>query len=246
VVGAAAFSRADSASVALLRGITPRFTFGTQGAIDAFAGASAHGFGPRYSIAVMHPSASEADLRGLARDVLIWDGLGCLTPKWIFVPGSLPDATALARRMSPVLAEAAVLLPASASSRLDPAKAQWVGSAALQGFADAGAGWAVGAIPADTLVEPCPRAACFVALPDLASLPALLAPLGPRLQGIALPGAREPSTDAPASDTLRALPAPLRALLSLGLSYVAPPGRLQTPPLRWDHDDVRIQRACVR
>lgn len=242
-VAAAAWSRQDSRSTdAFLGAVDALFAFGDDGTVEALRQAATcpvHGFGHRFSVGFVaagtDPLADPlADsLAALALDALAWDGAGCLTPLWVFVEGDPARARSLAEEFAPAFERAGQELPAGPlGEAAGAARAMWLGVEAVTGWARSGPGWAVSARNAATL-DPAPPGRCLPFLPvaDRALLPALLSPLGPRLQGLALVG-----TPADGQE--------LRSLLGpLGLSLVAPAGRLHAPELAWNHDDVALLPA---
>jgi hypothetical protein len=242
-VGAAAWPRTNEAATRRLIGAAADiFSFGDDASLDALAlladptGARVHRFGDRYSIALATSHPPRAQLDALGDDLLAYDGLGCLTPRWLFVSGDLDAARTTARSAAPALEEAARRFP-GVPLELGPgaARTAWLGTTGFAGWSRSGPGWAVAATEWDPdLGAPPPRCLHVVAVPDLAVLPSLLSRLGPRLQGCALLG-----VDAPPSGLLD-------GLSSLGLSRAVPAGELQRPPVDWIHDDVdplRILRS---
>ena len=229
-VGAAGWGRHNAAATAALLTADVVFAFGDDASLDALDVASpspVRRFGHRYSVAIASAMPSQMALTRLTEDLLAYDGAGCLTPRWLFMEGSLNAAVAVAKRAAPLLAAGAKALP---GVPLEPgpgaARATFLAAAAFEGWSDSGAGWAAAATTWDpTLVAPS-RCLYVVAVPSLDQLPTLLSPLGPRLQGVALVG-----MDALGDDLLDALRA-------LGVSRVVPAGLLQRPPIHWIHDDV--------
>ncbi|MBN95140.1 MAG: hypothetical protein CL928_13900 [Deltaproteobacteria bacterium] len=248
-LGQAAWPRSDAgATDRLMSAADVVFAFGADESIAALQVLAPPdlrfcGFGHRYSIAVVLGDTADqvadgrslessfGSLEGLARDLLVWDGQGCLTPRWIFVEGDLGRAQSLAAGAAEFLPELVTRFP---GQRLGPqegaVRSSWLASAAFAGWSRAGDHWAVAAVPWSEALPPAPppRCLCFAAIPDLALLPSILAPLGRRLQGVARLGtvARD--------QELAELCAPL------GLSRLAKAGALQQPPVDWNHDDVRI------
>jgi len=231
-VAAAAWPRTDErATAGLLAGSDVVFAFGDDASIAALRALrpDVHGFGHRYSIAVIaEPSAND----GLIRDALAWDGAGCLTPRWVFVDGD-PEvaARAAANRIEAIVNE----LPARPlSAAAGAGRSSWLAQAAFAGWSVHGPGWGVASLP-EARLQPAPpaRVMCFLPLPEPAALLELLRPLGPRLQAVAVLGPEE----------RRARIA--HDLAPLGVSRVCGPGELQRPPIDWNHDDVRILAALV-
>ena len=108
----------------------------------------------------------------------------------------------------------------------------WLAQCAFAGWSAFAPGWAVASLPDAQLAEVPPRALCFLSLDRLEELPSVLRPLGTTLQGLSWLG--NPAR----CESLAGLLAPL------GLSRLAPAGRLQCPPVDWNHDDVRILASC--
>lgn len=239
-VGAAAWGRDDDrATAALLEAARVVFVFGDDDSVTALqtsapSGTDILGFGHRVSLAVVTSEALDGDLDpvldGLAEDCLAWDGGGCLTPRWIFVEGDAGRTEALARsaaaRIEPVV-NALPARPLSAGAGAE--RVAWLAEAAFAGWSAHGPGWGVASLPdVRILPAPPPRVMCFCALPDAERLEALLQPLGPRLQALAVAG--PPARHRSLEDRL----APA------GVSRVVVPGQLQRPAVDWNHDDVRI------
>lgn len=251
-LAAASWDRgAEAATRALLEGAERVFVFGTDQSIadvrlvaraQGGVGMEPLGFGHRLSLAAIGEEALSDDavleraLEGLALDALSWDGAGCLTPRWVFVEGGPEVAERIARLAAPLLARAAGELPRGVE--LDMAsgaeRAGWLGRAGFEGWASQGLGWAVAAL-AEARLEPEPprRSLVFLPVPRLQDLPAILAPLGDHLQGLAYAGAAERRDELASS------------LRSQGLSLAVAPGMLQRPPVDWNHDGVRILSSLV-
>ena len=240
---------------ALLRVSDRTYVFGddtTVRTLRSLASGNSHellGFGHRLSLAAVgrealsgvsgaarDPALPDSVLEQLARDVLAWDGAGCLTPRWVFVEGDATQAAALARRAVPFVSRVAEELPAGAplSPSAGAERAAFLGQAGFSGFATQGAGWAVAAL-ADAVLDPTPppRAVVFLPLPDLGALPALLTPLGDHLQGLLYIG------DPGRRDLIAS------ALAPSGLSLAVSAGMLQRPPIDWNHDGVRILHSIL-
>jgi hypothetical protein len=229
-LGAAGWSRNDQAATdALLGCVDVLFAFGGDAAIDSLRARSAvpvAGFGHRISAGLVADDADDAALRGLWVDALAWDGGGCLSPALAFVDG---DAEAVARRLAALAPAVAEQLPAVPGDLAGGAeRAALLGLAGMTGFAASGPGWAVVALPDSSAIPTIPPRTLVLLPASPADAAARLAELGPVLQGVAVAGA--PSVDR----------TPFEAL---GASVFAPAGRLQTPPVDWDHDGVSILKA---
>ena len=253
-LAAASWGRHETGCTEALLTVSDRtYVFGddtTVRSLRSLAAASGQeilGFGHRLSLAAVgrealsgaaradrDPALPDSVLEQLARDVLAWDGAGCLTPRWVFVEGDATQAEALARRAVPFVSRVAEELPAGTplAASVGAERAAFLGQAGFSGFATQGAGWAVAALP-DAVLDPAPpaRAMVFLPLPDLGALPDLLAPLGDHLQGLLYIGAVG-RRDLIAS-----------ALAPRGLSLAVSAGMLQRPPIDWNHDGVRILQS---
>jgi len=232
-VGAAAWSRDDARSTAGLLGADAVFVFGDDESVAAVREAApsrttVHGFGHRVSVGLVRGEVTDAELSGLWEDHLAYDGGGCLTPKWVFVEGSMDEAVALAKRAAALGPAMVERLPARPMSDADAAaRVQLLGIAEFDGFGAAGPGWC--AVAVDGVPPTTPRTVCVCPVDALADLPARFGDAWwPSLQGAVVVGTT-PSEEA--------------ALRATGISYIAPPGRLQRPPLDWDHDGVAILEA---
>ena len=242
-LGAAAWSRSDIASTTtFLDNSDVLFAFGEDSTIEMLQERFTRplfGFGTRYSIAVISAGSLGADdqidslIDRMALDQFCWEGMGCLTPRWIFVEGPAGLARMMAERAAERLPALARQLPAQELS--DEAAGQrsaWLGETGFAGWSRAGEGWCCAALDSPMLKPvPPPRSMCFLPIDHLAELPLLLAPLGRRLQGMSFHGPE------------RVREKLIEDLESLGLSRSADLGELQRPPVHWSHDGVRILAA---
>ncbi len=248
-VGAASWSRDDAAATQALVGcVDTLFVFGDDASIAALRSVATvplHGFGHRVSLGFVARGSSQDEARAtgrgtgvgsveaLAADLLAWDGGGCLSPRWVVVEGDLARARAVAEELAGAMEAACLVLPPGPISEgAGAARASWLGVEGAMGWAASGPGWAVSCRDVAAL-DPAPPGRCVAVLPlgHRADLASLLSPLGPRLQGLALVGSPADGQE-------------LGALLRpLGLSRVAPAGRLQIPDLVWNHDHVALLPA---
>ncbi|MDT8435724.1 MAG: acyl-CoA reductase [Gemmatimonadota bacterium] len=190
-------------------------------------------YGPRTGIAVLLPDAPPGTAAALARDVCAYEQRGCVSPRLVFVVGgdALDAGAAVAEALA---AEAARRPPPPLSSdeavriRAVRAEAEFAGLAqgASPGrvFGPEDLSWTVlaGGEPgiASTAL---PRTVWVHAVPDVAALLALLAPLERRIQAIGTAGDR-------------GLAELAEGAAALGTSRVAPLGRLAWPPADWRHE----------
>lgn len=159
------------------------------------------------------------DGRGLARDLALHEGRGCLSPVVVFTPLPLDRAVG---RVVAALEEAQARWPLGEVSPGEAARIRARGALArVVGSARVVEGGAVHGLPAERFVpEALPRAPAVVQVADLAEAVELVG----RWPGLSTVG-----TDAPDSaHTWRAA----------GASRVCPLGEMQRPPLRRLHDGV--------
>ena len=206
------------------------------------------GFGSRLSGALMaldtpegaRPSAAaDAAADGLARDVTLFEQLGCLSPHHVFVLGGAEEARGFAARLFRALERLARRLPpparlplgAGAAIRGLRERARW---RALAQPAGAAAANEVALWESDGPTVIYDRSAVFSAAPgyrtvfvsaidSIDDLGARLGPAAGKLEAFAL--AAPSDKRGPLEDYLR----------RLGATYVCEPGRMQSPPLDWPH-----------
>jgi len=202
------------------------------------------------SLAVLGPGATEGETldaaaRGLALDVALWDQLGCLSPVSVHV---VDGRRASAGRVALALADAlARLEPRLPRGRLGVAAAAGFARERAEAEMRAAAGRAVEVAgrPGDpwcVVLEdgPTPRPAPlhrFLRVHPVADdehLRAALAPLGPHLAAVATAGFGPHASRV------------AEVLADLGASRLCRPGRLQTPPLAWHHDNQPVLLPLAR
>jgi hypothetical protein len=178
--------------------------------------------GHKLSIAAVGPDAEPDVAERIARDVALWDQLGCLSPLAVYAVGGAQFAEALAD----ALAEAEARCP---RGRVPAEAANAAVSEADQARMRGARVWADTAgrftvvQEIDTHWRPAPlhRFVRVHPVPDIPSLVDTLRPIGPFLAGAALEGfgtaTRRLST----------------ACAELGASRTCAPGRMQEPPLSW-------------
>jgi hypothetical protein len=214
--------------------------YGDDATLSALGGGPIAGFGGKLSGAIVTRSTIEkpgilATAAALARDVTLFEQLGCLSPHHIFVED---ETGAAAREFAPALAAAlaalALTIPPPESMTLEDAAAlrraretaRWrgIGGAAVELVAGPGVGWAV-IFDRDAGFSPSPgfRTVWVSPFHDREDLRVRLAPAAGRLEAFSL---------ARGGDDDGALIADLERL---GVSYLAAPGAIQSPPLTWRH-----------
>jgi len=190
------------------------------------------GYGHRVSFGLVTQGGADAEAAaGFAKDVLLYDQGGCLSPQTIFVEGAWKDALAFAE----MLAEA---LPTAAARYPLPVRAERAGAAVREAreLALMGEGnqvwegdalrWTVIARP-QAVFAPSPTfgVVSIQPLSTLEDLPEALAPMAGYLQGCAVAG--------------------MEAGYIPGASYLCQPGQLQAPPLSWRQDGRDVLRALT-
>jgi len=193
------------------------------------------GYGHRVSFGLVLGGASQEAAQGFARDVLIYDQGGCLSPQTIFVEGGWEECAAFAERLAQAMPQAAADLPLPVRSPLAAPAIQEARALARMEentrlWEDAALRWTVIARPIpDFVLSPTFGVVSVQPLRSLGALPEALAPVDAFLQGCAV------ASSSP-------LPPELAAM---GLSYVCRPGRLQAPPFHWRQDGRDALRTLL-
>jgi hypothetical protein len=210
----------DDATIASLAGNRPLFAFGGR-LSGAVAMRSALGAGAQVSVAA-----------GFARDVTLFEQLGCLSPHHVFVEA--PAAREFARELSSEMGEIAHHLPPpaslevedSAALRIAREHARWrgLGGERVEIFEGPRLAWTViYDSGASFTASPGLRTVYVSEFRDLDDLDSRLSPARGRLEGFSVA----------ATDTEAAR---LAAMLgALGVSHLAAPGAIQSPPVTWRH-----------
>jgi hypothetical protein len=210
----------DDASVARLKGGGPVFGFGsrTSGALISLAA----------------PANIARLATALARDVVLFEQQGCLSPHHIFIADA-DGATArdFATFLADVLNKFAATFPpaklsfnTAAAIRRMRERARWrsIGTHRIELFEGADMAWTVVFDPqARFTLSPGYRTVTVSTIRDSDDLASRLAPVAGRLEAFAL-----------------AAPPPSRArfldvLAGAGVTYVCDPGNTQSPPINWPH-----------
>lgn len=190
------------------------------------------GYGHRVSFGLVlrgHGTCEAAS--GFAKDVLLYDQGGCLSPQTIFVEGDWEDTLAFASRLAEALPEAASAYPLPLRAER---AAMTVREARGLAWMEAGnrlweapdLRWTVIA-RSRTTFAPSPTFGVVSVQPleTLEDLPEAVAPVAGYLQGCAVAG-----------ETTNYLP---------GTSYLCAPGELQAPPLSWRQDGRDVLRLLL-
>ena len=210
---------------------------GSDGTLDALRAACPAqtpfvGYGHRVSLGLLLPGADISEAaRGFAKDILIYDQGGCLSPQTIYVLGDFDATTRFAAILAGALAAVSAQYPlpvraASAAGAVRDARALAWMEGDPQVFPAEDLRWTVLARP-----EPAFRGSptfgviSVQPLSSLSDLPEALSAVAGRLQGCAVAGEADGY-----------LP---------GVSYLCRPGRMQAPPLSWRQDGRDVLRVLL-
>ncbi len=190
------------------------------------------GYGHRVSFGLVARGAGTSEAAaGLARDVLLFDQGGCLSPQTVFVEGGWPDALAFSQCLAGALTQTVRELPlpvraARAPMAVREARALAHMDGGCQLWEDGGLRWTVIARPTAPFVpSPTFGVVSVQPLESPADLPAALAPVAHALQGCAVAGT--PDDYVP------------------GVPRLCAPGELQAPPLSWRQDGRDVLRSLA-
>ncbi len=190
------------------------------------------GYGHRVSFGLTLPGADwDAAAQGLARDILIYDQGGCLSPQVLYIVGDFSDAERFAAMLADALAETAIRFPlpvraASAAGAVAEARALAFMEDGAAVWSDDSRRWTVIARPESKFRgSPTFGVVSVQPLAAPADLPEALASVAGRVQGCAVAGAAESY-----------LP---------GVPYLCAPGAMQAPPLGWRQDGRDVLRVLL-
>jgi len=216
----------------VLAGVGTILAYGGQEALDDLsrrAPGKVVGYGPKTSLAMLSGDADPAAVAwGLARDVALFDQRGCLSIAAVYVEGGLEEAGEVGARLAEALGDLARLWPPGPPAPGEASAIQQLRlTAEMRGLRRFFLPWPLGAgtvlVDPDPTFHPSPglRTVRVHPLPDLPSLPGLLAPWRGKLQGAALAGEGA-----------------WRLASDLGVSRTAAPGELQSPDASWQNGGI--------
>ena len=190
------------------------------------------GYGHRVSFGLVTRGSADAEAAaGFAKDVLLYDQGGCLSPQTIFVEGDWRDALAFAGALATAMLDMAAryLLPirvAQAGAAVREARELALMGEGNRVWEGRDLRWTVIARP-QARFTPSPTFAVVSVQPlaALEDLPEALAPVAGYLQGCAVAGAE--------ADYIP------------HVSYLCKPGELQAPPLSWRQDGRDVLRVLT-
>ena len=192
------------------------------------------GYGHRVSFGVLLPDADgRKAARGFAKDVLLYDQGGCLSPQTIFVVGDGNKTTQFASLLAEALTKKAQEYPLPV--RAERAASAVAEARALAWMEDGNRLWEDPARRWTVIVRPHSRFAAsptfsVVSVQPLASLddlPEAVSSVADRLQGCAVAGSFTDGGYLP------------------GVSHLCEPGHLQAPPLAWRQDGRDVLRGLL-
>lgn len=200
------------------------------------------GYGHKLSVAAIGAHARPERAAGeLALDLALWDGRGCLSPAYVLVQDAPAGrAEALAAALADALERCERELP---RAKLDPAEEagirEWRAAVALEPdgrlWMPESTAWTVALERRSSLPSPgALRFARVVPFGDLDELAERCLGLSPHLSCVGQSGFGERVAQ------LEAIAA------SAGASRVCPLGRMQLPPIDWNHDGLSPLRPMLR
>jgi hypothetical protein len=227
--------------------------YGDDATIESLHRSNVIGFGSRVSAAVVAAGAVDpsridrvADL--LARDVALFEQLGCLSLHHVFVVNAADGATReLAIRMSAALTSMGESMPPACIPLRDAAeirgvreRARWraIAGAPLELFEGRGLEWTLVFEPRPDLDEPFKvspgfRTVHVTGVRDLGEFRDCVAGVSGRLEAIAVAGDKSEDIE------IRA------AIEEIRIPYVCAPGEMQSPLLDWRHGGGRFLDMMV-
>jgi hypothetical protein len=232
-------TRADLTRV-LREVIAEVIPYGDDSSLAAVGGSEVIGFGSRLSAALVGRGAArggraEEVARCLARDVTLFEQLGCLSPHQVFVEcDNEGDALGFAENLGRAMGELASRLPPPLRLELEDAAAlrtvretaRWraIAGEPVRTIEGPELSWVV-VFDRDAELSPAPGLRCVrvSAIRNLAELASRLAAVRGKVEAFAVAGS---SANIPRIRDL---------LAGLGVSYLAEPGSMQSPPLTWRH-----------
>jgi acyl-CoA reductase LuxC/acyl-protein synthetase LuxE len=231
------WGRDDFARTAALKRVCDRIVaFGDDETMTALAGAHLIAFGSRASGALLGSDSAREAAPAIARDVSLFEQRGCLSPHHVFVADDSdgPIACDFARELAQALEELAVHIPPPARLSMPDAaairsvreNARWrkLAGIGVEMWEGQALGWTVIYDPrASFRLSPGYRTVYVSPVRDLDDFRDRLEPAAGRLEAFAI------------ADRAGSLAPARAALTAIGVSYLAAPGAMQSPPLNWRH-----------
>ncbi len=228
--------------------------YGDDSTIESLHRPNGIGFGSRVSAAVVAggaivPSGIDGLAEALARDVVLFEQLGCLSLHEVFVVGSAErTARALAVRMSAALESLGKSMPPARIPLSDAAqvravreRARWraIAGEPVELFEGRALEWTLvfephGALHDSFKISPGFRTLHVTAVRNLAEFRDRVESVAGRIEAMAVAGDESEAAE-------------IRAILAtIGIPYVCAPGEMQSPPLDWRHGSGAFLDLMVR
>ena len=249
------FAHSDAAALAALAEADCVVATGSDDTVAAIAARTRPwqrfvGYGHRFSVAALGRDGDLAnECSALARDVALWDQLGCLSPLAVYAVGwRWEERASLLRELESAFAEKAKRWPLGRVAGADSARRanelatfemRAAGGDDAEMRRDAtpgGPGWALLA-ERDPAFRGSPlyRALRVHFVPSGAGVTASLAPVARHLASVGLGGFSRGAEAALARD-----------FALLGASRICPLGEMQSPPIDWCHDGQGVLLPLAR
>ncbi len=199
------------------------------------------GYGHRVSFGIVPTGASVAEAaEGFARDILLYDQGGCLSPHTLFVEGDAPAAAEFGLLLADALKGAVPCCPQAPRSLRAAAKVQEARTLARMSAGPLWEGedlrWTVIAREENLFaLSPTHGVVSVQPLAGVEHLSRAVDPVAGHLQGCAVAPLRSAADEA----SWRA------AVVRLGVSWVCRPGQLQAPPFSWREDGRDVLRSLL-
>ena len=246
-------ARADL-TAALIANCERVVVYGDDLTIESLHRPNVIGFGSRVSAAVVAsgaivPSRIDGLAEALARDVALFEQLGCLSLHQVFVVSSADGpARDLAVRMSAALESlgksmppARIPLSDSAQVRAVRERARWraIAGEPVELFEGRALEWTLVFEPRDALndsfkISPGFRTVHVTAVRNLAEFRDRVESVAGRIEAMAVAGDESEAAEIRAT------------LATIGIPYVCAPGEMQSPPLDWRHGGGAFLDLMVR
>lgn len=200
------------------------------------------GYGHALSVGIMLAGEPSATATGFARDILLYDQGGCLSPHALFVEGGAAEATAFGEALATALPAAVDALEVppvtdpgvALAVRRARDLALFMPGATVRG--DDALRWTVIILPRAEPITDAPPGHGVVTVQPIADMAAEFGPaLGAARRRVSAAGVA-----GPLPDTVR------QVLLAEGVSRICAPGEMQAPPLDWPNGGRDLLATLLR
>jgi hypothetical protein len=234
------FTRERSDLSARLRALCEKMVvYGDDSTLEALHGSGLVGFGSKASGALVAAEALRADERraavgALARDVVLFEQRGCLSPSHVFVVGRREVSQRFSAALGAELEKTArgdfpparlnLNLAAQIQAVREAARWRKIAGASLDLLEGGGLQWTIVSEPdARFIVSPGYRTVFVSAVEDVDDFKRRLLGFEGRIEGFSV------------ADPKSELGGFVSYLRSIGVGWICPPGSAQSPPLMWPH-----------